>query len=122
MNPFRRLPASYVMILVALVAAGVYIALSLAGVIPIENLFVLMVQYTLAFIMLMVLGVVGGVFLGMVVAHRMLAERDFTPVERLTIETHAAVKEIRERLDAIDSRLTRIEEGTESIETVRTSR
>ncbi len=107
----KRVPVSYMLILVALVAAATYIVLSIMGVIPVEDLFVLMVQYTLTFFMLMVLGVVGGVFLGMVMAHRMLSAQDFTPVERLTIETHAAVKGMSEQMDVMASRLDRLEDG-----------
>ena len=48
---------------------------------------------------LLILGVVGGAFVGMLLAHRILGNREFTPFERDVLRS---LQEIRDRLDRLD--------------------
>lgn len=112
------LPKAY---LAALAVVGVifaFIALSAAGVITFESLFLVLLNYVFQIFAVTVLAALGGVFLGMVLAHRMLASRGFTPFERELLQALADVRtelqrmqardaDRQERLDALEKRLGR---------------
>ena len=97
----KRPPAAYVLVLVGLVAIGTLATLTSLGVPPFDNLFVWMLTNVVAFLTLLVLGVVGGAFVGMLLAHRILASRQFTPFERQVMQS---LEDIRSRLDALEKR------------------
>lgn len=97
----RRPPAAYIMLLVALLVVGVVAALIFFGVPPFDNIATFVVTTAIGFVLLLILGVVGGAFLGMLLAHRMLANREFTPFERTVLES---LQDIRTRLDALEKR------------------
>lgn len=110
------LPRAYIAALVLVGLIFGFIALSAAGVFAVESLFLLLVNYLFQIFAVTVLAALGGVFLGMVLAHRMLASRGFTPFERELLQTLADVRtelqrlqareaEHRERLDSVEKRL-----------------
>src|SRR5581483_7930316 len=95
----RTLPVSYFVLAGALLVAGVFFALVYLGVPPFDNPGIFVLTNAIGFILLLLLGVVGGAFVGMLLAHRILANRQFTPFERAMMER---LDEIRERLDALE--------------------
>lgn len=92
--PKRYLAAIAVVALLALVPALAYM-----GVPPFNNTAIFLGVNAASFFILLLFGVFGGAFVGMVLAHRILANREFTPYERTVIESLA---EIKERLDALE--------------------
>ena len=98
----KRPPASYLVILGVLVAIGLLVTLTFLGVPPFDNLQVFILTSVVGFFTLLVLGVVGGAFVGMLLAHRILANRQFTPFERTLLE---GIEDVRARLDALEKRL-----------------
>lgn len=92
--PKRYLAAIATLFLLALIPALAYL-----GVPPFNNTAVFLGVNVASVMILLTFGVIGGAFVGMVLAHRILANRDFTPYERTVLESLAA---IRERLDALE--------------------
>lgn len=110
------LPKAYIAALLFVGLLFALIAASAAGLLTVESLFLLLVNYVFQIFAVTVLAALGGVFLGMVLAHRILASRGFTPFERELLQTMAEVKtelqriqardaEVRERLDGLEKRL-----------------
>ncbi|GEM_PF-3169284 len=97
----RRFPLSYWILAGALLVAAAFIALVWLGVPPFDNLALFVLTQAVGFVLLLVLGVVGGAFVGMLLAHRILANRQFTPFERTMLE---GLEEIRERLDRLEGK------------------
>ena len=97
----RRPPATYVLVLAALLAVAVVATLMFLGVPPFDNLSLFIVANAASFFILLVAGVVGGAFVGMIVAHRILGNREFSPFERDVLRNLA---DIRERLDELEKR------------------
>lgn len=95
----KRPPTSYVAVIVALVAIAVLFALVAFGVPPFDNFAVFVFTQLAGALVLLVFGVIGGAFVGMIVAHRILANREFSPFERSVME---GLADIRERLDALE--------------------
>ena len=101
----RRPPTSYLLILGVLAVIGLMVTLTFLGVPPFDNLPLFILTNVVGFFTLLVLGVVGGAFVGMLLAHRILANRQFSPFERTVLE---GIEDVRARLDALEKRL---EEG-----------
>ncbi|MEA3200691.1 MAG: hypothetical protein QOE90_2119 [Thermoplasmata archaeon] len=96
----RRFPISYWTLAGALAVAATFVALVYFGVPPFDNLAIFVLTQAIGFVLLLVLGVVGGAFVGMLLAHRMLANRQFTPFERTVLES---LEEIRARLETLEN-------------------
>ena len=101
MRASAGLPVPYVLVMVFLVALGVLVALISFNVPPFDNLATFIVTSSITVLAYMVFGILGGLFVGMVLAHRVLANRSFTPFEREVLHSLA---EIRERLDALEAK------------------
>ena len=95
-TPKRYIAAIAVVALLALVPALAYL-----GVPPFNNVAIFLGVNAASLFILLVFGVIGGAFVGMVLAHRMLSNRDFTPYERTVLES---LQQIRDRLDALENR------------------
>jgi membrane protein implicated in regulation of membrane protease activity len=111
-----QLPKRYWLALGLVVLVALFIGLSAFGLLTVESLFLLLVNYVFQIFAVTVLAALGGVFLGMLMAHRMLASRGFTPFERELLQTLADVKtelqklqareaEVQERLDSLEKRM-----------------
>lgn len=97
-----RWPTAYVISLVVLAIIGVLVTLTFMGVPPFDGLQFFILTSIVGFFTLLVLGVVGGAFVGMLLAHRILASREFSPFERTLLQ---GIEDVRARLDAIEKRL-----------------
>lgn len=96
----RALPVPYVLVMGALLVLGVLVALVSFAVPPFDNLATFIFTGTIAVLIYMVFGILGGLFVGMVYAHRVLANRSFTPFEREVLTSLADIKERVGQLEA----------------------
>lgn len=96
----RRPPTAYLLVLVGFVAVAVLSGLVHWGVPPFDNLQVFIFSQVASLFTLVLLGVMGGAAVGMLFAHRILANRDFSPFERSVLES---LSDIRERLDRLEA-------------------
>jgi hypothetical protein len=95
----RRFPVAYLVVVGALLVAGVFTALVWLGIPPFDSPAIFILSNAIGFVLLLILGVVGGAFVGMLLAHRMLANRQFTPFERTVLES---LEDIRTRLERLE--------------------
>lgn len=108
-----RPPRGYLALLAIVAVAFGFVALHVGGVLTVENLFLLLVNYVFQVFAVTVLAALGGVFLGLVLGHRMLASRAFTPFERELLQ---ALGHLRARLEALDARDRELRERLEGLE------
>lgn len=99
-------PRSYVAALGGLVILAIVTLLAYRGVPPFDSVGVFVVTNLFAVLLLMVFGVIGGAFVGMLLAHRMLSSREFSPFERTVI---TGIEELREGQRRLEDRLTAAE-------------
>lgn len=76
--------------------AGVYIGWITPG-----NLITSFFLIVLGLVVLAVLALIGAVFLGMVISHRIMAGQGFTPFEEEMLKMRQEVRELRDRLDVL---------------------
>ncbi len=101
----RRIPLRYVLwtvVLLTLVALGLGTA---TGLIPFSTLLANFVAFVFWLVLIAVLAVIGGVFLGMLLAHRLISERDFTPFEKEMLKMREDVKAVREEISEIRKKI-----------------
>ena len=101
-----RLPKRYLAAVATVAALALVPALAYLGVPPFNNTAVFLGVNAASLFILLVFGVIGGAFVGMVLAHRILANREFSPYERTVLESLA---DIRERLHALEKRSELVE-------------
>lgn len=108
-----RLPRAYVAALGLVAAVFAFVALTAFNVIPVESLFLVLVNHVFQIFAVTVLAGIGGIFVGMVLAHRILAARTFSPFERELLqsmgEVRQALERLREREQAMQDRLQTLE-------------
>jgi hypothetical protein len=92
----RYVAAIGFLVLIALIPALAYM-----GVPPFNNTAVFLGVNVASLLILLVFGVIGGAFVGLVLAHRILANREFTPFERRMLES---LEEIKTQMDALEKR------------------
>ena len=87
------------------VAVLVVVELSIVtGVLTLGNIVGFFVLFVFALVVISVLAIVGAVFVGMFVSHRILSTQDFTPFEQEMLRMRQEVRDIKERLDELASR------------------
>ncbi|HWG92278.1 MAG TPA: hypothetical protein VNZ52_15615 [Candidatus Thermoplasmatota archaeon] len=115
-----KVPVSLLGWIALTLAAGAFVALAFLGIIPLDSLFLYILNNVLGFVAVALLAAVGGVFLGMLLAHRALATREFSPVERAMMETSQEVKRLTARIEELEAKvLARVDESMEQREKVR---
>lgn len=101
-----KLPKRYLAAIITVAVLALVPVLAYMGVPPFNNTAVFLGVNAASFFILLLFGVFGGAFVGMVLAHRILANREFTPYERTVMESLA---DIRDRLEALEKRSELIE-------------
>jgi membrane glycosyltransferase len=107
------LPRAYVAALAVVAAIFAFTALTALGVVTLESVSLLLFNFVFQVFAVTVLAALGGVFLGMVLAHRMLSSRGFTPFERELLQ---ALAEVRTELQRMQARDEALRERLESLE------
>lgn len=88
-----NLPKRYVAAIATVALLALVPALAYLGVPPFNNTAVFLGVNAASLFILLVFGVIGGAFVGMLLAHRILANREFSPFERTVLESLADIKD-----------------------------
>lgn len=90
-------------------AVAALILLAWLGIGPFGNVAVFVLSNVVGFFALLVLGVLGGAFVGMLVAHRIFSHEEFTPFERAVMQSlddlKREVTELRASHDELAARV-----------------
>lgn len=100
----KRVPLGSGLLLAGVAALGVLVAAVWFGFLDVSADFFTRLNVVLL-ILLFVFAVLGGAFVGMLLTHRLLGNREFTPLERIIMETSAEVKSLGRRLAALEDAL-----------------
>lgn len=58
-----------------------------------------------ALVVISILAIIGAVFLGIVISHRIMAGQGFTPFEEEMLKMRQEIREVHDRLDAVAAKL-----------------
>ncbi len=95
-------------VLLWVLIVGVLLAFWVAmvtGVVSPSNLIGSFLGFVLALVVIAILAIIGAVFVGMVVSHRIMSTKGFTPFEQEMLKMRQEVRELQDRVDAIAGKL-----------------
>lgn len=86
---------------IVLVLVGIEIG-QLVGLVSFEDIIANFFVFVFSLVVIAILAVIGAVFIGMVITHRILAGKEFSPFEGEMMKMAEDVRFIRERLEAME--------------------
>ena len=102
---FRIPPIYYIFIISIIIIAGWLIVISL-GWVTVESILLDFIGFISMLVVIFMLAVLGAVFLGMFISHKILASKGFTPFERAMLEMREDITKINERMESIEKSLS----------------
>lgn len=90
----ERPPLSYLALVGLVGAVGIFVVLGFVGILPVEQAFVVATSFILAQAIAVILAFIGGLMVGLFLAHRILGARDFTPFERAVLEGQDEIRQL----------------------------
>lgn len=100
-----KTPPSYIfwMILIMVIAIliGVPLTLNVLGILDIQDIFIYMISSIVGWSSIIILALIGAIFVGMMISHRILTVGAFTPFEEEMLKMREDIKAIDEKLDNI---------------------
>lgn len=96
----KRISTSYVVALAGLGVIAAWALLVYFAVPPFDNLSVFLLTSATSVLVLLIAAVVGGAFVGMLLAQRILGNREFSLFEKTVLQS---LGEIRDRLDKLEA-------------------
>ena len=100
-----RIPKIYVAVMVIVLCIAIFIGGSWLGIIPLGNVFLYTQMAVVYWIGLIFFAIVGAVFLGMLLSHRLITTQNFTPFEQMILDMKKEVGEINTRLAQMEKHL-----------------
>jgi hypothetical protein len=100
-----RLPTVFVILVIVLVIVAVWIVGFLTGVFSINDILLNFIGFISMLISITTLAIVGAIFFGMYISHRILSKRGFTPFEMSMMEMHEDIKEIKTKIAQLEKEM-----------------
>ena len=97
-------------LLIVAVLLAIWIGILVGWITP-GNLITYFYVFVYAVVFVAILAIIGAVFLGTVISHRIMASQGFTPFEEEMLKMRQEVRELRDRLDAVVEKLGPDPEG-----------
>ena len=94
----RDIPLSLFIIASGLIFVGVLVILVLTGFIPIQEIFTRFIVFVFALVIISILAIIGAVFIGMFISHRVFSSRQFTTFEEEMLKMKSDVNEMKEMI------------------------
>jgi amino acid permease len=104
-----RIPMIYFLILLILGVIAIWIIGTFSGLIPIESILLNFVGFISMLVSITMLAIVGAIFLGMYLSHRILSKKGFTPFEVSMMELHEDIKDIKKRMSYLEQKMKKDE-------------
>lgn len=104
-GPRLGVPAPYILGLVLIGSLALLFVLTYAGIIPVDSVYFFFFSNSAIAVLVMALSALGGAFVGMLVSHRILSGREFTPLDRRMMEAITDLQQTVEDLQATETKL-----------------
>ncbi len=98
-----QIPKIYILLVITLIVITAIIIGLLSGLIQVTDILLNFIGFISMLIAITMLAIVGAIFLGMYISHRILTKKGFTPFEISMLEMHEDVKEIKKRLAKLEN-------------------
>lgn len=100
-----RIPTIFIVLVVILIIIAILLVGFLSGIFLIDDILLNFIGFISMLVSITTLAIVGAIFLGMYLSHRILTKRGFTPFEISMLEMHEDIKDINKRLGKLEKEL-----------------
>jgi sterol desaturase/sphingolipid hydroxylase (fatty acid hydroxylase superfamily) len=100
-----RIPKIYIVVMIAILAIALFVGGTWLRIIPLGDVFLYTQNAVIYWIGLIFFAIVGAVFFGMLISHRLITTQNFTPFEKMVLEMRRELGEINTRLAQIEKHL-----------------
>jgi uncharacterized membrane protein (UPF0182 family) len=101
-----KTPPSYILWFIVLLVIGVVIIvpwmLDIFGIVDFDEIFIWVMGTLIGWTVIIVLALIGAIFVGMLLSHRILSIGAFTPFEEEMLKMSEDIKAIKKKLDKMD--------------------
>ena len=96
-----KTPASYIILVIFLCIIILFVSVLIGWPFRLEDVFIYLRAAIIGWIVLILLALIGAIFIGMFLSHRILSIGGFTPFEEEMLKMRKDVEAINEKLDAL---------------------
>ncbi|UCH89499.1 MAG: hypothetical protein JSV49_02295 [Thermoplasmata archaeon] len=101
-----KIPPIYYILIISIIIIAAWIIVTSMGWITVESILLDFIGFISMLVVIFMLAVLGAVFLGMYISHRILSAKGFSPFERAMLEMREDMTKINERLGKIEQKLS----------------
>jgi len=98
----RRIPISLKVISIAIIILGGVGLAMIIGWIQFQDIFYNFIAFVFGLVIISFLAVIGAVFVGMFISHRIFSSREFTTFEEEMMKMRKDVEDIKKKIDEMD--------------------
>lgn len=98
----KKLPFPLLLFSVVLVVLGVITLGLMTGFIPVRDIFASFITFVFTLVIITVLAIIGAVFLGMFISHRVFSTRQFTAFEEEMLKMKEDIEYIKEKVEEME--------------------
>lgn len=95
----RDVPVSLLILASVLVFVGILVIMILTGFISFEQIFTRFIVFVFSLVIISILAIIGAVFIGMFISHRVFSSRQFTTFEEEMLKMKSDVNEMKEMIE-----------------------
>ncbi len=99
------IPKTYLIIIIILTLISAFICSVIFELVEIGNVFEWIKWFIFSAFFVIVLALIGAIFVGMYISHRILTVRGFTPFEKAMLEMKEDINKIKQKLENIEKKL-----------------
>jgi hypothetical protein len=98
-----KTPFSYILWIILFIIIALFVSL-LTGIIEITDVFVYLMGAIIGWTALIILALIGAIFIGMLISHRILSIGAFTPFEEEMLKMREDIRIMNQKLDSLIAR------------------
>jgi len=99
----KKVPIPLVMLGAIIIGVGLVAVAMMTGILPMRDVLTGFYAFVFGLVVISILAIIGAVFFGMYISHRIFSKRDFTTFEEEMLKMKEDVEKIKEKLDEKES-------------------
>ena len=97
----RDIPISLLIVASVLIFIGILVIMIFTGYISFEQIFTRFIVFVFSLVIISILAVIGAIFIGMFISHRVFSSRQFTTFEEEMLKMKSDVNEMKKMVEEL---------------------
>jgi hypothetical protein len=98
-----KIPTIFIVFVIILIIIAILLIGFLSGLFSMDDILLNFMGFISMLVSITTLAIVGAIFLGMYLSHRILSKRGFTPFEVSMMEMHEDIRDIKKRMNNLEN-------------------